>query len=111
MKQITTILLTIIALSCSGQKPDTLAYYPVQYVDSIINNYEQRIANFQSILDTYDETEISVVSDTINFEVVDDRIKVEVTKEGHNVWIDLIDSDTIISMTYINYIRNVILSE
>jgi hypothetical protein len=109
MKQITTILLTILALGCNAQEPHLA--YSVEYVDSVINNYEQRIENFQSMLDTYDASELDRIADTLSVDVSDDRIKISLIKEGHNVWIDLIDQDTIISMTYLNYTRNVNLSE
>lgn len=111
MKQIAIITLTILALSCSGQEPDTLAYYNIEYVDSLKNDYEQRIVNLQSIIDTYSSDEISVIADTFNFEIVDDRIKIEVNKLGHDCHVEIIDGEKRIDAYYVNYERIVNLTE
>lgn len=120
MKKLTTItaiLLIILTLGCNAQEPQTIIKHldslnvVITEKDSIILDREVKISTLQLSLDTYNDSEITVIADTLNFEVSGDGIKVEVTKEGHNVWIDLTNQDTIISVTYLDYIRNVILSE
>jgi len=109
MRKLTTLFVAIIVLSCNAQEPRPM--YSVEYVDSIKADYEQRIYTLQTVLETYDNSEISVIADTFNFEVVDDRIKIEVNKLGHDCHVEIIDGDKRIYAYYVDYERIVNLSE
>lgn len=104
MNKLTTLLLTIFALSCNAQEPDTLTYYSVEHVDSLIN----RIEFLESALNV---NEVSVIADTFNLEIVDDRIKVEVNKIGYNVWVNVIDGYKRINSDYYNGVRSIMLMD
>jgi len=104
MKHIITLLLTIFAIGCNAQEPDTLTYYSIEYVDSLQN----RIEFLESVIDI---SEVSVIADTFNFEIVDDRIKIEVNKLGHDCHVEIIDGNKKIDAYYIDYERSVSLTE
>ena len=89
--------------------------YSQGYVDNImltkdlkIDSLNQRIIFLETVLDI---NETSVIADTFNFEIVDDRIKVEIDKKGHDIWIDLIDGSKRINADYINYSRSIMLMD
>lgn len=122
MKTQFTIVLTILAFACQGQEPDIECYsedtvlvrenriiqtYKLK-IDSVINSmYSQGYVD--NIMLTKDLK--SVIADTFNFEIVDDRIKVKIDKKGHDIWIDLIDGSKRINADYINYTRSIMLMD
>lgn len=105
MKQITTIILAVLALACTAQEPD-IECYSVGYVDSIKSEYELRIEILSSVLqsDVYETPEDSciLISD-------DGNIRAEIIKEGLNIWVNIIDGNKRINSDYINSESRVII--
>jgi len=108
MKQITTILLIILALGCNAQEPDVHTFSQ-SLLDSIniskqleIDSLKARVSLLEIVLEESAKERI-IDADTFYFELVDDRIKVEINKQGHNVWFNLIDGEYRINSDYINY--------
>lgn len=110
MRNILTILLTILTLSCTSQEPD-IECYSQDYLDSVlllnVQNCNEQLMNSQVIIDSLDirisflenlleSKETTVIADTFNFEIADDKMKIEVTKINHSADISVLHmADTI----------------
>jgi hypothetical protein len=91
MKILTTLLLlTALFLSCQAQKPDTLIYYNTEKLDSCIEIIEDLRAFIVIQNEALTGNEMTVRADTYNFEIADDKIKVELNKIGHEVFISVL---------------------
>jgi len=126
MKKITTLLLFSLALmAATCQEPD-IECYSQSYVDSltllntqncneqlmynliVIDSLENHILLLQSAFNT---DELSVIADTFNFEVVDEILKVEVNKLGHNIWITLTDGSKRTHLDIYDFKRTITLAD
>jgi len=114
MKKLTTLLLTIIALSCNGQEPDLTGY--------TIGTYENNIAYRDSIIAVLEAKnklqsellEALVVedrTDTITKMINDGNIQITLIKEASNVWVSIIDVDYRINTNFVNGVTQIILME
>lgn len=138
MKTITTILLLIMVLGCSAQEPDTIICYDqddmdlkdlllsdtIDYFNEVVSERNEQIALRNDSINLLLQqiaikdsiilnnlTEISVFADTFNFELVDDIIKVEVNKLGHDVSVYLFNDVEMTKIEYLNNERTIILTD
>lgn len=117
MKQITTLLLIILAISCSGQNPDTHTYSDslfkstidsvIAVKDSVISDRDQRIINLQSIVEEFSNN--TATSDTFNFHLqgITDDVVVTVKKVNEDIWVNVINENKRIEANFINNERTV----
>lgn len=129
MKKITTILLIIIAFGCNAQTPDTLAYFTPEYVDSLlyvssgIEAVNDNLLLENKVLLTANDSlndvikyllsinDLIIHKDTCSLTIIDDRLKVEIIKRSHDVWVNIIDGEKRINADYFNYERKVMLMD
>jgi hypothetical protein len=103
MKNLMLLPFLLLFTSATCQEPDTHTYS-----QNIIDSLNMRIQLLEFELNV---SETSVIADTFNFEIIDDRIKVEVNKQGHNVWVNIIDGQKRINADYINYTRQIVIMD
>lgn len=103
MKKLLGLFLFMGVVMCSAQEPD-VECYSIGYVDSLETNYKSKIDSLETLIEALNnQDEIDVIADTFSFNLVDDRLKIEVKKEAHNVWVNIIDGNKRINSDYVDY--------
>ena len=109
------VTLLFVGMTCNGQVPDTLIYIDRAEHESAMAKKDATIDSLLAILKTcqelQDTDDMSVVADTFRFQLVDNRVRVEVIKQGHNVWYNFEDGAKRINADYRNYERQVMLMD
>lgn len=92
MKKITTLLLTILMLSCFAQEPDTLVYHKTNVVDSLTRKLNQNLTILDSlnrVIDSLEKYQIStnmvLKVDTINIDIIGNNTSVNIDKKGSEI--------------------------
>lgn len=115
MKYFLIVFSLFLVLACNGQRPDTLFYFDEDVHNAIVDEMQSDIDSIQSLLDlcrsALNSDELSVIADTFNLEIVDDRIKIELNKINHDVWIDIIDGSKRLNADYIIYEYNILVMD
>lgn len=112
MKLKLLLISLVVATACSGQEPDTLFYFDEAVHNSIVAEMQSKIDSIQAEFFLYkSSTEEIVIRDTFNLEIADDRIKIEIHKVNHNVWVDIIDGQKRINADYVDYQSKIVLMD
>lgn len=111
MKKILVAFMFLGVVMCSATDPD-IECYSVGYVDGLKTDYQSQIDSLKAIIAVLnDQTEIDVIADTFSFNMVDDRLKITVKKEGYKVWYTLIDGTKRINTDYIDYESSIMIMD
>ena len=109
------LTLLFVWVSCSGQELDTLIYIDVAEHQSAIASKDVTIDSLQGLLDLCREFAdidvLSVVADTFEVTIIDDRVRVNVKKQGHKVWYNFEDGTKRINADYVGYRSSVLLMD